>query len=329
MTDDSRRGRTNPSGRGDGPRSGGTGRGDSGASGGQGNWRGRPDGDNKGGRGGRDGRRGGGSAPRGGRGGDRGGRRDHQRPDTERRAKDPDQPPVPESVTAQELDAEIRQELITLPKTLADHIARHLVMVGTYLDEDPERAHLHAVYARKKASRVGAVREASGLAAYRVGNWQEALADLRAARRMSGRDNLRALMADCERGLGRPERALELVHSAELASRPDEERVELRIVAAGARRDLGESEAALVELNGPELQERRARPWAARLFYVYAEVLLELGREDDAREYFAKASAVDAEGDTDADERLAELEGLHIVESDGDITWTDAEAPDT
>src|SRR5699024_4261701 len=99
------------------------------------------------------------------------------------------------------------------------------------------------------------------------------------------------------------------------------------IVAAGARRDLGETEAALVELNIPELQERRARPWAARLFYAYADTLLELGREEEARGYFAKASAVDVDGDTDADERLAALEGLQIVDSGDDITWTDAEAP--
>ncbi|WP_017541772.1 hypothetical protein [Nocardiopsis halophila] len=132
-------------------------------------------------------------------------------------------------------------------------------------------------------------------------------------------------MADCERGLGRPERALELSRAPEASELDTDARVELRIVAAGARRDMGNPEAALVELQVPELKERRARPWAARLFYAYADVLDELGRDKDAREYFARASAVDREGQTDADERLAELEGIELVAVDDDVVWADAE----
>ncbi|RCV54235.1 hypothetical protein [Marinitenerispora sediminis] len=228
-----------------------------------------------------------------------------------------------------ELDSEIRSELSTLPRSLADIVARHLVVAGRLLDEDPERAYAHAAYARNKASRVGAVREASGLAAYGVGRWQEALADLRAARRMNGRSSYLAVMADCERGLGRPERALEMARSPEARDLDIADRIELRIVASGARRDMGEPQAALAELQGPELKERRARPWVARLFYAYADVLLELGREAEAREYFARASAVDQEGVTDADERLAEIEGMEIVDIGDDVVWSDAEDPDT
>ena len=103
--------------------------------------------------------------------------------------------------------------------------------------------------------------------------------------------------------------------------------IELRIVASGARRDMGDTKAALAELQVPELKERRARPWVARLFYAYADVLEELGREDDAREYFSRASAVDSDGVTDADERLAALEGMELVDYDAEdgIVWTDAE----
>ncbi|NKZ01133.1 tetratricopeptide repeat protein [Nocardiopsis alborubida] len=195
------------------------------------------------------------------------------------------------------------------------------------LDEDPERAYAHAAYARRKASRVPGVREASGVAAYTVGKWQEALSDLRAARRMSGRDNFLALMADSERGLGRPERALEITNDPAAKDLDVADRVELRIVASGARRDMGDTKAALAELQVPELKERRARPWVARLFYAYADVLEELGREDDAREYFSRASAVDSDGVTDADERLAALEGMELVDYDAEdgIVWTDAE----
>ncbi|WP_046468474.1 tetratricopeptide repeat protein [Allosalinactinospora lopnorensis] len=212
-----------------------------------------------------------------------------------------------------------------MPRSLAETVAQHLVAAGELLEEKPEQAYEHATYARRKASRVGAVREAAGLAAYRVGKWQEALSDLRAARRMTGQSSFLPIMADCERGLGRPERALETTRERDVEQLEVAERIELRIVASGARRDLGQLEAARVELQVPELKERRARPWTARLFYAYADVLLELGRNEEAREYFARASAVDREGLTDADERLAELEGVDIVDADDDVVWTDAE----
>ncbi len=201
-------------------------------------------------------------------------------------------------------------------------------MVGEVLDDDPDLAYAHAMYARRKASRIGAVREASGIAAYHVGKWQEALSDLRAARRITGRNNFLPVIADCERGLGRAERALEVTRNRDVETLDTAERIELRIVASGARRDLGQLDAALVELHVPELKERRARPWVARLFYVYADVLQELGRDERAREYFAHASAVDQEGVTDADERLAELEGLDIVDVGDDVIWTDADDPE-
>ncbi|MFC3518551.1 hypothetical protein ACFPZ0_17375 [Streptomonospora nanhaiensis] len=226
-----------------------------------------------------------------------------------------------------QLDPEIRSELGTLPRTLAEVVGRHMVMAGRLLDEDPERAYQHAVFARRKASRIGVVREAAGIAAYTVGKWQEALSDLRAARRMTGRDNFLPVIADCERGLGRPERALDIARDPAADQLPIEDRIELRIVAAGARRDLGQPQAALVELQVPELKERRARPWVARLFYAYADALLEVGREEEAREFFARASAVDREGVTDADERLAALEGVEIVDVGDDVIWTDAEDP--
>ena len=143
-------------------------------------------------------------------------------------------------------------------------------------------------------------------------------------------DSFLAIMADCERGLGRPERALKITDDPAADKLDAAERIELRIVASGARRDMGDAKGALAELQVPELKERRARPWIARLFYAYADVLNELGREDEAREYFARASSVDREGVTDADERLAALEGVELVDVDTQdgIIWTDADEPD-
>ncbi|MDA2808789.1 tetratricopeptide repeat protein [Nocardiopsis suaedae] len=262
------------------------------------------------------------------RGGQRGDRRDRHNADDTRREEREKGPSLPEDVSDRELAGDVRRELATLPRSLAQVVGRHLAAAGRLLDEDPEAAYTHATYARRRASRVAAVREAAGVAAYNVGKWQEALSDLRAARRINGSSAYLAVMADCERGLGRPERALELARSPEAEELDTDARVELRIVASGARRDMGRPEAALVELQVPELKERRARPWAARLFYAYADVLEELGREKDAREYFARASAVDREGQTDADERLAELEGIELVAVDDGVVWADAEDPE-
>ncbi|GAA2452009.1 hypothetical protein GCM10010191_82780 [Actinomadura vinacea] len=220
-------------------------------------------------------------------------------------------------MTGEELDVEARAELRTLPKDLAGRVARHLVMAGRLAEEEPETAYRHAKAARRLASRVGLVREAAGLAAYHAGEWAEALAELRAARRLStSEDAYLPVMADCERGLGRPERALDLVKAPEAKRLDQAGRVELRIVESGARRDLGQVDAAVVTLQVPELRDRRLRPWSARLFYAYADALAYAGRTDEASEWFARAAAADRDGETDAAERYAELEGLHILDTE-------------
>ncbi len=225
-------------------------------------------------------------------------------------------PPVPEDVTGAELDRAAKSELKTLPKDLATDVARHLVMAGRLLDEDAQLAYEHTLVARRKAARVGVVREACGLAAYHTGQWAVALSELRAARRLSGQEAYLAIMADAERGLGRPERALDLARSDEARRLPQPEAVEMRIVESGARRDLGEHGAAVLALQIPELKDERLRPWSARLFYAYAEALIEADREDEAGDWFARAAAADRDGETDAAERYAELEGLEIIDDE-------------
>jgi tetratricopeptide (TPR) repeat protein len=228
-------------------------------------------------------------------------------------------------VTPEALDAEARQELRSLPKGLADDVARNLVMTGRLLDEEPGRAYEYAKVALRLAARVAVVREAAGIAAYAAGQYAEALSELRAARRMTGSAEHWAVMADCERGLGRPERALQMAGAPEVKELDRAQRAELRIVAAGARRDLGQVDAALVTLQVPDLNGGR-KPWVARLRYAYAETLLEAGREDEAREWFAKAVDADAAGETDAADRLAELDGLEFVDTyDPDLDDEEAE----
>lgn len=232
-------------------------------------------------------------------------RRAQPKPDDE--TPRPQGPPIPADIEARQLSPEIRGELTTLDRATADVVARHLVAAGELLDEDPDAALAHARAARARSGRIAAVREAVGIAAYNCGDWAQALAELRAARRMGSKSPLLPLIADCERGVGRPERAIELSRTPEAALLTGDDADELRIVVAGARSDLGQHEQALAILSTPQLDPTRTGQTAARLFYVYAETLLALGRNQDALQWFINAAAADAEGVTDAEERITEL----------------------
>jgi tetratricopeptide (TPR) repeat protein len=175
------------------------------------------------------------------------------------------------------------------------------------MDDDPELALQHARYARSKATRVALVREAVGLTAYYAGEWAEALSELRAARRMSGGPGHVAIMADCERAMGRPERALESVRESQLLDLPHDEAIELKIVEAGIRRDLGQLDAAVVTLQIPELDPNAGEPWTARLCFAYADNLAAAGRTEEAIRWFLNAAQADDDGETDAAERAIEL----------------------
>ncbi|MFI0240659.1 hypothetical protein [Streptomyces sp. NPDC016845] len=227
--------------------------------------------------------------------------------------------PIPEDVSGFELDRDVQQELQSLPKGLAEDVSKNLVMVARLIDEDPEKAYGYAKVALRLASRVAAVREAAGFAAYANQEYGEALAEFRAARRMTGRVELWPVMADCERGLERPEKALDMAGAPEVQKLDKAGQVEMRLVAAGARRDMGQLDAAIVTLQSPELASNSVQPWTARLRYAYADALLAVGREGEAREWFAKAVESDKDGSTDASDRLAELDGVEFVDAfDGD-----------
>ncbi|MFI7601170.1 Replicase polyprotein 1ab [Actinoplanes sp. NPDC049681] len=196
-------------------------------------------------------------------------------------------------------------------------MARHLVAAGTIIDEDSELALQHAIAARRLASRIAVVREAVGLAAYAAGDWTTAIAELRTYHRMTGRQTHLAELADCERALGRPERAIDLFRGADREALDKAGAIELLIVAAGARGDLGQHDAAVAMLQVKELTADDDADWAARLRYAYADALLAAGRRDEAREWFSRAAAADEDDLTDAAERLLELDGV-TIEGDDD-----------
>ncbi|MFJ3176579.1 hypothetical protein ACIPJK_38335 [Streptomyces roseus] len=215
---------------------------------------------------------------------------------------------------------------MSLPKGLAEEVSRNLVMVARLIDEDPEQAYAYSRIALRLASRVAAVREAAGFAAYATQKYSEALAEFRAAKRMTGSVELWPVMADCERGLGRPERALAMAGEPEVQKLDKAGQVEMRLVAAGARRDMGQLDAAIVTLQSPELASNSVQPWTARLRYAYADALLAAGREDEAREWFAKTVEADKDGAMDASDRLAELDGVEFVDALGGDEPDDVDA---
>lgn len=221
-------------------------------------------------------------------------------------------PVVPADITADQLDQEARAELRTLPADLADAVARRLVAASQA--GDPQQAYEYAQAARQLAARVGVVRETCGIAAYQAGEWADALAELRTARRLTGRASYLPMMADCERALGRPDRALALIRDVADADRATQ--IELRIVESGIRRDQGRPDAGVVALQVPELTDGRVRPWSARLYYAYADALLDAGRDAEAREWFSRAAGADGAGETDAAERLEELDAIAIEDLD-------------
>lgn len=212
------------------------------------------------------------------------------------------EPDIPEEITGEELDKSLRAELLSLSAENAKVVARHLACVNLYSEDDPQRAHKHGVAAAHHAGRLAVVRESAGYAAYRAGHYEIALKELRASHRISGDVSMWPVMADCERGLGNPLKALSLAGSAEVKRLAKPEEIEMRIVASGARRDLGEFDAAVVTLTCKELNNEEEE-WALRLRYAYADALDAAGRTVEAKEWFAKCAAIDVDEFTDAAER--------------------------
>ncbi|EAR25239.1 hypothetical protein A20C1_01586 [marine actinobacterium PHSC20C1] len=209
-------------------------------------------------------------------------------------------PEIPEGITPKMLDRIASNELKTLSKENAEGVALHLVMVSRLIETDPELAHQHAISAARRAGRIGVVRETLAITAYATEDYALALRELRTYRRISGRDDQLPMMVDSERGLLRPERALELGRSVRRSTLSTGVQVELAIAMSGARLDLGQTEEALVELQIPQLDPTKAFSYSPALFGAYGTVLEELGREEEAAIWFDRADiAEDALNDDD------------------------------
>jgi tetratricopeptide (TPR) repeat protein len=174
---------------------------------------------------------------------------------------------------------------------------------------DARGASAEAIKAKALAPRSAAVREVLGMALYRLERYREALSELQAYRRMSGRADQNHLIADCLRDAGRPERAVPLAEEA-LASRsvPLETKAEAVIVAASALADMGKLEQALGLLRRIRTSAEVAGPEVLRVWYVTGSILERAGRTDEAAAEFRKIVRHDPAA-FDAAERLARLSG--------------------
>ncbi len=228
--------------------------------------------------------------------------------------------PIPPGLEANELDDATYNALATLGEHNQNRVGKLLVMAGQLIDLDPEQAYVYAQAAVKRAGRVDVVREAAALTAYASGRYAEALREVRAVRRMRNDESLRAVEADCERGLGKPDKALEIVAATEMSALPLSEQVELVLVAAGARADLEEYDTALVLLSDAlyKLEDHADDATRRRLMVAQADFLRLAGREEEAAEVEARTPAEEEDNDivdvqlfadADIDNRRSDLKG--------------------
>ncbi|WP_230674098.1 hypothetical protein [Rathayibacter sp. Leaf248] len=217
---------------------------------------------------------------------------------------------------ARDLDKVARNELKTLTKENADWVAMHLVMAGRLLEEDPELAHRHVLSAARRAGRIAVVRESLAISAYAIGDFALALRELRTYRRISGSDEQVPLMVDSERGVGRPDKALELGRSIDRSALSVGAQVSLAIAMSGARLDLGQTELALMELEIPQLDPNKAFSYSPDLFAAYAAVLEELGRTEEAAQWQRRADV--AARAVFAAEGGGDDETIEVVEEEGE-----------
>lgn len=251
---------------------------------------------------------------------------DHSGVDTRSVRPHHEDPPIPDDVTEKSLDRAARNELKTLTAENQEFVARHLAMAARLIDEDPELAHQHALSASRRGGRIGMVRESLAITAYATGDFALALRELRTFRRLTGRDDQLPMMVDSERGLGRPDRALELGRSVPRASLPVPVQVELAIAMSGARLDLGQPERALEELTIPQLDPTKAFSWSPQLFAAYATVLEDLGRGAEAAAWHARAERAEEVLDAAVDADAFDTVQIVDVELDGDALTSSSEA---
>ncbi|HVF53985.1 MAG TPA: tetratricopeptide repeat protein [Actinomycetota bacterium] len=177
---------------------------------------------------------------------------------------------------------------------------------AAFMEDDFDEAIRLGEQAKHLALRAAAPRELLGLAYYRAGRWKEAARELSAFKRLAGSLDQNHVIADCQRALGRPEKAVELCDEVDRGRTSEDIFFESQIVAAGALADMKRVDDAIARLQALELRPEDAGEHHLRAWYVLADLLERRGRFTQAREWFEAVVAVDPEL-TDASERLTKL----------------------
>jgi tetratricopeptide (TPR) repeat protein len=221
------------------------------------------------------------------------------RPGAQRRPSPAAAPSLPKPVVD-----EVRR---TTAPTSADNALARLGRATELLERgDAPGAAREATKAKGLAPRSASVREILGLALYGDERWQEALSEMKAYRRLSGRPDQNHIIADCLRGLGRPAEVVPLAEEALRAKIPNEAKAEAVIVAASALADQRRFPEALAFLRRAQTREDVAEGYTLRLWYVAGDILQRAGRPQDAEREFRKVFRHDP-GAFDVAERLAQL----------------------
>ena len=201
------------------------------------------------------------------------------------------------------LSKDDRLRLRGLSKEHAENIGLHILAAYALEETDPQGALAHAKWAARQASRIDLARETLALVAYRQGDYKLALKEFRTAHRMNGYSDYLPFIADCERGLGDPRKAIEEATSEEGSQLQGESKAEMFLVYAGALGDLGLWDKAIETVQA--LVKARGLSGDYRMRAVQAEqnFLEQAGRSQEALELEPLLDRLEAEyADEDEDE---------------------------
>lgn len=215
-----------------------------------------------------------------------------QNPYTDRR---PGEPKMPKGLDWSMLSKDEKERLRGLSKEHAENIGLHVLAAYALEESDPPAALEHAKWAARQASRIDLARETLALVAYRQGDYKLALKEFRTAYRMNGYTDYLPFIADCERGLGNPRKAIDEATSDEARQLTGESKVEMFLVYAGALGDLGLWDKAIETVDA--LVHARGLSGDYRMRAVQAEqnFLEEAGRGEESADLEPLLDKLEAE----------------------------------
>lgn len=202
-----------------------------------------------------------------------------QNPYTHRR---PDEPKMPKGIEWRMLTTDDRERLRGLSKEHAENIGLHILAAYTLEESNPELALEHAKWVARQASRIDFARETLAFVAYRQGDYKLALREFRTAFRMNGFLDYLPFIADCERGVGEPKKAIEVAVSDDAKYLRGEAKAEMFLVYAGALGDLKMWDKAIEIVHTLGRSKGLAGEYRMRAVQAEQYFLEEAGRTDEA-----------------------------------------------